>query len=103
MPGARVRDCSGSLFRRLYVFVNWNHSRKRIVHKLALQVLRRETVDDLRRVGNKVLMSNNGGETRSFTSSETTTEEAMGIARPKVDDTTGNETSQVTSAKPTVL
>ena len=69
-----------------YVIVNRGHSRKGTVHKLALQALRRETVDDLRRIGNKVLMSNNGSETRSFTSSESTTEVAMSISRPKVND-----------------
>ena len=37
-------------------------------------------------VGNKVLMSNNGGETRGIASSETTTEITMGIASPKIDD-----------------
>ena len=37
-------------------------------------------------VGNKVLMSNNGSETRGIASSETTTEITMSIASPKIDD-----------------
>ena len=67
------------------IVINWGHRWERTVHELALQVPGRETVHDLRRIGNKVLMSDNGSETCSFASNEANAEVAMRAASPEVN------------------
>ena len=68
-----------------HIPINWSHLRDQVVHTLAPQTLRHEAIYDPCGIGNKVLVSNNGGEIRGVPSGKTTTEIAMSIASPKID------------------
>ena len=66
------------------ISVNRDHSWDRTIHEFPLQVLLCETQDDLRRIGDMVLMTNDGNELGGLTCPKTATEVTMRIATSKV-------------------